>query len=115
MFIAEHITPTSAHISVNFSYILLTFINVTILLIYFFNLRLIPESVRWLLTKKRTKEASDIILKAARKNGVSLSERVMSEIRTSSEQKDAEVSLYITLRINSSHKTPLCDYRKAHN
>ncbi|GFG35022.1 hypothetical protein Cfor_08504 [Coptotermes formosanus] len=51
---------------------------------------LIPESVRWLLTKKRTKEASDIILNAARRNGVCLSERVMIKIRTSSEQEDEE-------------------------
>ncbi|XP_069690613.1 organic cation transporter protein-like [Periplaneta americana] len=51
---------------------------------------LIPESVRWLLTKRRTKEATDIILEAARTNGVSLSENVMSKIRSSSEQKYTE-------------------------
>jgi hypothetical protein len=52
--------------------------------------------VRWLLTKKRKKEASDIILNAARRNGVCLSERVMINIRTSSEQKEGEVSFNIT-------------------
>lgn len=56
--------------------------------------------MRWLLTKKRTKEASDIILNAARKNGVCLSERVMIKIRTSSEQRDAEVSFSITFAIS---------------
>jgi hypothetical protein len=55
--------------------------------------------VRWLLTKKRTQEASDIILKAARKNGVCLSERVMIKIRTSSEQEEAEVSSSIAFPI----------------
>jgi hypothetical protein len=55
--------------------------------------------VRWLLTKKRTQEASDIILNAARKNGVCLSEHVMIKIRTSSEQEEAEVSFSIAFAI----------------
>lgn len=56
--------------------------------------------MRWLLTKKRTQEASDIILNAARKNGVCLSERVMIKIRKSSEQEEAEVSFSIAFAIS---------------
>ncbi|PSN47342.1 Organic cation transporter protein [Blattella germanica] len=51
---------------------------------------LIPESVRWLLTKGRTKEATEIILKAAKTNGVTLSERVMCKMRESSNPKQDE-------------------------
>ncbi|KAJ9576876.1 hypothetical protein L9F63_006547, partial [Diploptera punctata] len=48
---------------------------------------LIPESVRWLLTKGRTKEATEIILRAAKTNGVTLSERVMRKMRDHSAEK----------------------------
>lgn len=37
-----------------------------------------PESPRWLLSVGRVKEASDVIRKMARGNGVELSEKTMS-------------------------------------
>ena len=37
--------------------------------------RFVPESARWLLQKGRTEEASQIIMKAAEENGVTLSEK----------------------------------------
>ncbi|XP_063241777.1 organic cation transporter protein [Bacillus rossius redtenbacheri] len=47
----------------------------------------VPESVRWLLTNKKNKEASSIITKAAKTNGVKLSERLLSKFDISNEEE----------------------------
>jgi hypothetical protein len=41
-------------------------------------LRFIPESVRWLLARQKNRRAGKIVRKAARINGVVLSERLLS-------------------------------------
>lgn len=40
---------------------------------------MIPESIRWLLAKKRNTKAIKIIRRAARNNGVELSEGILSK------------------------------------
>jgi hypothetical protein len=41
-------------------------------------LRYIPESVRWLLAKRKNRKAGKIVKKAARVNGAVLSDRLLS-------------------------------------
>ncbi|XP_069690607.1 solute carrier family 22 member 4-like isoform X2 [Periplaneta americana] len=49
---------------------------------------LATESVRWLLAKGRTKEASEIVLKAARTNGVTLPQQLLNKLRASADTKN---------------------------
>lgn len=51
----------------------------------------VPESVRWLLIKEKTKRASKIIKKAAKVNGVQLSERLLANF------EDCKVNIIIAL------------------
>lgn len=50
--------------------------------------RLIPESVRWLLAKKRNRKAEKIVKRAARVNGVQLSDNVLSTFEDSPADSD---------------------------
>lgn len=51
-------------------------------------LRFVPESVRWLLAKKYNSKAGKIIQKAARVNGVELSENVKKVFELNSDDSD---------------------------
>lgn len=44
--------------------------------------RLIPESVRWLLAKQKGNRAKKIVCKAAKMNGVTLSESLLSSFES---------------------------------
>lgn len=48
-------------------------------------IRIIPESIRWLLAKKENQKAGAIIRKAAAINGVQLSEVILSKFEEQSE------------------------------
>ncbi|KAK0154707.1 Solute carrier family 22 member 13 [Merluccius polli] len=49
---------------------------------------LLPESARWLMTQGRVKEARKEVLRAARVNGRTISEAVLSELETDSETEN---------------------------
>ncbi|XP_069682785.1 organic cation transporter protein-like isoform X3 [Periplaneta americana] len=50
----------------------------------FFSDRLLPESVRWLLTMGKIEEARNTIIKAAKRNGVKLSEETLNKFEMNS-------------------------------
>lgn len=49
-------------------------------LLFLLYIYLLPESIRWLLSKGRKEEAVEIIMKAAKTNNVTLSEETMKQI-----------------------------------
>jgi MFS transporter, OCT family, solute carrier family 22 (organic cation transporter), member 4/5 len=51
---------------------------------------IIPESIRWLLAKKRNRKAFKIIKKAAKNNGVELSRSILSKFEPGQEDDDDE-------------------------
>ncbi|XP_072393158.1 organic cation transporter protein-like [Diabrotica undecimpunctata] len=53
---------------------------------------LVPESVRWLLSKGRNEEAKRILRKAAKVNGKELSEQTLEKLTLSEEEKPTETS-----------------------
>lgn len=57
-------------------------------------LRFIPESVRWLLARQKNRRAGKIVKKAARVNGVILSDRLLSGFE-SAKAEHIEVSLCV--------------------
>ena len=58
------------------------------LLNYFF--RIIPESARWLMAKRRNKKAFKIISKAAENNGVELSQSLLENFQESFDRERQE-------------------------
>lgn len=58
-------------------------------LIFLLYIYLLPESIRWLLTKGRKEEAVEIIMRAAKMNNVTLSEETMKQL-TEEKLKPAE-------------------------
>jgi hypothetical protein len=57
-------------------------------------LRFVPESVRWLLARQKNRRAGKIVRKAARVNGVVLSERLLSRFE-GGKAEGREVSLRV--------------------
>jgi hypothetical protein len=57
-------------------------------------LRFIPESVRWLLARQKNSRAGKIVKRAARMNGVILSNHLLSEFE-GAKMEHREVSLYL--------------------
>lgn len=51
---------------------------------------IIPESIRWLLAKKRNRKAFKIIRKAAKNNGVELSQSILSKFENNDEDDDSD-------------------------
>lgn len=49
---------------------------------------IIPESIRWLLAKKRNRKAFKVIKRAARKNGVELSQSILSKFQYDDDDDD---------------------------
>lgn len=60
---------------------------------------IIPESIRWLLAKKRNVKAIQIIKRAARNNGVELSENILAKFE--SEQEEEVLESERTIRIGA--------------
>jgi len=60
----------------------------TLFVLYYW---LVPESVRWLLAKKRYNKASRIVRKAAAINGVVLSDTILATFCDSSERNSDDV------------------------
>ena len=69
--------------------------------------RLVPESVRWLLAKKKNRKAGKIIKKAAKINKVVLSQQLVSAFDEDDSAKAEEVSIdYLVTKFwNSFTKT----------
>ena len=51
---------------------------------------IIPESIRWLLAKKRNRKAFKIIRKAAKNNGVELSQSILSKFERDDDEDDSD-------------------------
>jgi hypothetical protein len=52
--------------------------------------RILPESVRWLQSQGRTEDVKKIMLRAAKINGVTLSDQEFSKFELSSDTEKAE-------------------------
>lgn len=51
---------------------------------------IIPESIRWLLAKKRNRKAFKIIRRAAKNNGVELSQSILSKFEHDDDEDDSD-------------------------
>jgi len=65
---------------------------------FFFAVRILPESVRWLVSKGRTKEARAIIRRAARMNGIPPKQLGLEEMKAAF---IANVSILLIERITA--------------
>lgn len=61
--------------------------------------RLIPESVRWLLSKKKIKEAKGVIQKCAKVNGVSISDAKLDELLRKGETDKKNDDVQVTASV----------------
>ncbi|CAG5054675.1 unnamed protein product [Parnassius apollo] len=74
-------------------------------LLFVFYIYLLPESIRWLISKNRKKEAMEIIMRAAKMNNVTLSEETMmhlkmeEKIRMTEEKQDLEEEKGIWIQV----------------
>ncbi|ODM95937.1 Organic cation transporter 1 [Orchesella cincta] len=59
-------------------------------LLYYIYIKYLPESPRWLLAQKRTKEALDILEHLAKVNGTELPERLKERLSLQNEKREAE-------------------------
>lgn len=69
--------------------------------------RIIPESVRWLIVKKRIREAGIIIQKAAKMNNKPLSEEILQafEIKPVCEKSEQKKSATDIILVESEERT----------
>ncbi|XP_050311256.1 organic cation transporter protein-like isoform X2 [Anthonomus grandis grandis] len=61
-------------------------------ILFIFYWWLIPESVRWLLSKNKTKEAKDIIQKCAKTNGVTIPDNILDDLLKEGEEEKSPKS-----------------------
>lgn len=72
---------------------------------------IIPESIRWLLAKKRNRKAFKIIKSAAKNNGVELSQSILSRFERDQENEEMENEIRSTSSKHSRKPIEVVTYK----
>lgn len=73
---------------------------------------IIPESIRWLLAKKRNKKAFKVIRRAARSNGVELSQSILSKFNQEDDDEGGEHDVKSTSSGKSGTQVKAATYKQ---